>query len=74
MQGDTDIDNIVPSISPQSLIDDKNAAFISGLSDLFIVSRDKISMFNEMFSPEQLVAPDSKYCSALVFTFIQVLS
>ena len=69
---DTDIDNIVPTISPQTLIDDKNAAFIAGLSDLFHNSREKISMFNEMFSAQDLMAPESQYCSALVFTCIQV--
>ena len=70
-----DLDTIVPTVlptSPQSIMEDINASFIAGMADYFERSLEKISMFSDMFTVQDLLAPEPEYCSALVFTCLQV--
>jgi len=69
-----DLDTIVPTVvptSPQSIMEDINASFIAGMADYFENSLEKISMFSDMFTVQDLLAPEPQYCPALVFTCLQ---
>ena len=73
---DIEIDRIVPSLqsSPQLdiLFQDTNISFISSLGRYFRGSLDRISIFSDMFTVNDLLAPEPLYCPALVFTCLQV--
>ena len=70
-----DIDNIVPSILPSPhldlLLQDHNNTFINSLANNFREAQETVSIFSDMFSVNDLFAPEDKYCSALVFTCLQ---
>ena len=72
------IDQIVPSLqsSPQLdlLFKDTNISFITSLGRHFRGSLDRISIFSDMFTVKDLLAPEPLYCPALVFTCLQVCS
>ena len=73
---ETDLDTIEPSLpaspSVDLVLEDRGALFMTTLSAQFTRALKHLSIFSPMFTVGDLLAPESSYSHALVFTSLQV--